>query len=77
MKSSLLLSSPGLLFSLVFTFPNYFQLKTVLEENLTLISEDSDFWMVSFHPCNISQVILLLFSRILEAILTATTRWMK
>lgn len=45
MKSTFLLSFPSLLFSLVFTLPNYFQMRTVLEEDLTLIDEKSDFWL--------------------------------
>jgi len=51
MKSSFLLSAPSLLFSLVFTLPNYLMLRTVLEENLTLVNEESDFWIEhGVHP---------------------------
>ena len=34
LKSSLVLSLPGIMFAVIFTLPNYFQLKTVLETSL-------------------------------------------
>ena len=40
-----MLSFPGLLFSILFTLPNYFQLETVMIENITETSEE--FWRVS------------------------------
>ena len=47
MKSPLCLSLPGLLFSLVFTLPHYFQMRTITVDNLTLLSEDHTLIKVS------------------------------
>ena len=54
-----MLSFPGLLFSILFTLPNYFQLETVMIENITETSEE--FWRVSILAVRFSGAIILQF----------------
>ena len=51
MKSSLILSLPGLVFSLVFTLPHYFQLSTLLVPNMIPLPHNHTLWQVSDMPC--------------------------
>ena len=51
MKSSLMLSLPGLVFSLVFTLPHYFQLSTLLVPNMIPLPHNHTLWQVSDMPC--------------------------
>ena len=46
LRSSFVLSTPGLLFSVLFSLPNYFQLRTVFVPNATTTT--SKFWQVCF-----------------------------
>ena len=56
MKSPLCLSLPGLAFSLVFTLPHYFQMKTITVDSLTLLSEDHTLIQVSCTEHNIGKI---------------------
>jgi hypothetical protein len=58
MKSPLCLSLPGLAFSLVFTLPHYFQMKTITVDNLILLSEDHTLIQVSSTEHNIGKIKL-------------------
>ena len=60
LRSSVVLSMPGILFAVLFTLPNYFQLKTVLKGGQFTLFEESG----SLNQVDMFMFIIIFFSLI-------------
>ena len=53
LRSWVVLSVPGMIFSILFTLPNYFQLSTVLRrDEVSLLDQDSQLYQVTSRDSN-------------------------